>query len=524
MTPGEYDVIVIGAGHNGLAAAARLGQAGLKTLVLERRAIVGGAAVTEELHPGFRCPTLAHLAQPDADVLDTLRLAAHGLTLVEPDPWLFAPCPDGRSLVLHRDDEATTASIARFSAADARAYPAFRATLGRIARFLAGEAARTPPEIEQASLANLWTLGSLGRRLRKLGREDGERLLRWAPMPAADFVSEWFESEPLRAALAAPGIFGTAVGPRSAGSTAVLLLQMATGDGVPRQVTGGIGAFSDALASAARAAGVEIRTGCPVTHIRVITGRAAGVTLDTGEELEARAIVSNLDPRQTLLGLVNARHLEPGFTARLGAFRSAGTLAKVNLALRALPTFTSLGTPGDPRALAGRIHIGPDLDYLERASDAARHATWSKHPYLEVTIPSLADPTLAPPGAHVMSICVQFAPRALRGTDWTASGPALADRAIDVLGAYAPDLPGLIVQRQVITPEDLESTWGLSGGHPFHGELALDQLFTMRPLLGWARYRTPIGRLYLCGAGTHPGYGVSGRCGFNAAREVLKDL
>jgi phytoene dehydrogenase-like protein len=341
-------------------------------------------------------------------------------------------------------------------------------------------------------------------------------------MSAADFVSEWFESEPLRAAIASPGTFGTAFGPRSAGSTAVLLLRLSAGDGKRQLVRGGLGAFAAACAAAARAAGVDIRVDAEVARINVSNGRATGVTLRSGEELSARAVISNADPRRTMLGLVDPVALEPAYLTRMRSYRCEGRVAKINLALSALPRFTAAAD--DSRALAGFTHIGPSLDYLEQAFDASKYGTWSARPHLDVAIPSIADPTLAPPGAHVMSICAQFAPYRLRDTDWSAAAPAFADVVIDTLAEYAPDLKSLILERQVITPADMESDFGLTGGHIFHGELALDQLFTMRPLLGWARYRTPVGGLYLCGAGTHPGYGVSGSSGLNAAREVLKDL
>jgi len=272
------------------------------------------------------------------------------------------------------------------------------------------------------------------------------------------------------------------------------LMRMGAGDGRQRLMRGGLGSLSSALASAARAAGADIRTNAEVRRIHVKDGRATGVTLTSGEELQAKAVVSNADPRRTLLGLIDPVELEPGFLSRIRSYRSAGTVAKINLALTALPNFTAL--PGDVRALAGFIHVGPELDYLERAFDSSKYGTWSPRPYMEITIPSLTDPTLAPAGAHVMSITAQ----------------------------YAPDLKSLILHRQVITPVDLEAQYGLTGGHIFHGELALDQLFTMRPLLGWARYRTPVRGLFMCGAGTHPGYGVSGLSGLNAAREILKDL
>jgi phytoene dehydrogenase-like protein len=424
--------------------------------------------------------------------------------------------------VLAADIDSTARSIAEFSADDARRYPEFLTTLARVRSFVGSIMTNTPPDIEQPSRADMWSMLMMGRRFRGLGKKDAYRLLRWAPMSAADFVSEWFDSEPLRAAIAADGIFGTSLGPRSAGSAAVLLLRMCSGDGRQRLVKGGLGSLTSALASAARAGGAEIRTNAEVRHILVRQGRAIGVTLTSGEQLEANAVVSNADPRRTLLGLLDPVELEPGFLARVRSYRTAGTVAKINLALRGLPDFRS--TSRDARVLSGFIQIGPDLDYLERAFDASKYGKWSPHPYLQITIPSLTDPSLAPPGSHVMSITAQYAPYRLRGSDWTAEATEFADAAIAALTAYAPNLSSLILHRQIITPVDLETTYGLTGGHIFHGELALDQLFTMRPLLGWARYRTPITGLYLCGAGTHPGYGVSGLSGVNAAREILKDF
>ena len=516
------DVIFVGGGHNGLAAATLLARRGLATLVLEARPVVGGAAITDEIHPGFRISTLAHAAQPAAALLNDLHLAHHGLELIEPDPHLFAPAPDGRSLSIGRDVDATASSIAAFSEQDARRYPEFCATLDRIRSFISDVMSSTPPAIEQPSISDLWSMLMTGRRFRALGKTDAYRLLRWAPMSAADFVSEWFESEPLRAAIGAGGIFGTALGPRSAGSAAVLLMRMGAGDGRPRLVRGGLGSLTAALASAARAAGADIRTNAVVHRIQVKDGRVAGVSLTSGEDLQARAVVSNVDPRRTLLGLVDPVELEPGFLARVRNYRAAGTVAKINLALSELPVFTA--RPNDVAALQGLIHIGPELNYLERAFDASKYGAWSPRPYLQVTIPSVTDPTLAPAGAHVMSVTAQYAPYRLRFADWNEASARFADAVVDVLAEYAPNLKASILHRQVITPADLESEYGLTGGHIFHGELALDQLFAMRPLLGWAQYRTPIHGLFLCGAGTHPGYGVSGLSGLNAAREILKDF
>ena len=513
------DVIIVGAGHNGLATAAVLAQRGMKVVVTEARDAVGGAAITDELHPGFKTSTLAHTAQPADALITELRLADHGLQLIDPDPYVFAPLLDGRSLVLGRDGDASSQSIAAFSADDAKRYPEFCATVSRIRSFASEIMANTPPDIESPSRTDLWSMLTMGRRFRGLGKKDAYRLLRWAPMSAADFVSEWFVSEPLRAVIAAGGIFGSALGPRSAGSAAVLLMRASTGDGRQRMVRGGLGSLTAAIASAARAAGAQIRSNAEVRRINVKDGRATGVTLVSGEELESTLVVSNADPRRTLLGLLDPIELEPGFLARMRNYRSVGTVAKINLALSALPSFTA-----DSRMLGGSIHVGPDLDYLERAYDASKYGTWSPSPYLEISIPSLSDPTLAPPGAHVMSICAQYAPYRLRNMSWDASAAAFGDVVIDTVARYAPDIKSLILHRQVITPHDLETKYGLTGGHIFHGELALDQLFTMRPLLGWARYRTPVRGLYLCGSGTHPGYGVSGLSGLNAAREILSDL
>jgi phytoene dehydrogenase-like protein len=526
--PTTRDVVIIGAGHNALVAAFYLARAGLHPLVLERRLVPGGAAATEEFHPGFRGSTYAHAAAPlDAQLVRDMGLARHGLEMILPDPALFAPAGDGRTLVLYRDPERSAQSIAQFSKPDAGRYAAFAQTLAKIAGVLRPLMAKTPPALRSPRPGDVWALLGAGRSLRGLGSQDMFRLLRWGPMAVADLAAEWFESEPLRAVLAGRGIFGAALGPWSAGSAALMLLRAAF-DPEPASgvqfVRGGMGKLASALANAATHAGAEIRNGAEVASITVRNGAAAGVALASGEEIAAKVVVSGADLRRTLLSLIDPTELEPDFVGRVRNYRSQGVLAKVNLALAGLPAFAGITGNGDARlALAGRIHIGPEIDYIERAFDASKYGEFSPEPYLEAAIPTLSDPELAPAGAHVMSIYAQFAPYKLRGTDWHAQRDALGNAVVKTLTRYAPDLPALILHRQVITPLDLESQLGQSGGHIFHGELALDQLFSLRPLLGWASYRTPVQRLYLCGSGTHPGVALSGSSGANAARELLKD-
>lgn len=523
------DCVIIGGGHNALIVAFYLAKKGRKPLVLERRPIVGGCAVTEEFHPGFRCSTLAHAGGPPLDsVLRDMQLARHGLQKLDPPVRLFAPLPDGRSLTLFTEPQRSAEEIEKFSKKDAAKFLDFHAALFRAAGIVSQLLALTPPVIEKPSGEDLWKLLKIGRHLRRLGKKEMMRLLRWGPMAVADFVAEFFETELLRAAVAARGIFGAALGPWSAGSTALLLLRAAAdpypvgNSAMPR---GGMGALTAAMAAAAKEVGAEIRTGAEVARILVKNGAVTGVALAGGEEIPAKIVISGADPRRTFLGLLDPVHLPPSFLVKMQHYRSQGTVAKLNLALDALPAFTALRNSSDANiSLSGRIHIGPEIDYLERAFDDSKYGEFSRAPYLDVMIPTISDPSLAPPGKHVMSVCMQFAPYRLKKGDWTEQRGALADTIIRTLAAYAPDLPGKILARQILTPKDLEETYGLTGGHPFHGELALDQIFTMRPLLGWARYRTPVEGLYLCGSGTHPGNGLTGASGSNAAREILKDL
>jgi phytoene dehydrogenase-like protein len=526
---GARDVVVIGAGHNGLVAGALMARAGLKVLVLERRETVGGAAVTEEFHPGFRASTVAHATGPlRAELVRELGLDSRGVEFVRPEPRVFAPLPDGRSVRLWGSAERTAAEVHRLSPADARRYPEFQRSLAAVAALLARTLGLTPPDLDRPWKDDPFALVGLGMGFRGLGRADGQRLLRWLPMAVADFASEWFETDLMRAVLCARGVYGMLAGPWSAGTTANLLFQAAAdggnGAGSAVLVRGGLGALTAALAEAARGFGAEVRTGVAVERILTGDGRAAGVVAAGGEEIRARAVVSGADPRRTFLGLLEPTALDPFDVQRLRHYRQQGMASKVNLALSALPDFAAARGEDPAALLAGRIHIGPGVDYLERAFDEAKYGGISPHPYLDVTIPTLTDPSLAPPGRHVLSAYVQYTPYTLRGSEWPARRDELADLVLRTLEEYAPGITRLVVHRQAITPLDLEETYGLTGGHPGHGEPALDQIFVARPLLGWARYRSPVPGLYLCGAGAHPGPGVTGAPGANAAREVLKDL
>ncbi len=526
------DVIIVGGGHNGLVAAFYLAKAGFKPLVLELRAQVGGCAVTDEFHPGFRCSTLAHNTGPlRADIVRDMQLEKHGLKLTTPEVSTVSLLPDGRALVLYSDAKKAAEEIAQWSQKDAASYADFGAALGKIGKVIGEALLLTPPDIDSPSSGDLWGMLKTGRSVRNLGKRDLYRVLRWGPMAVADLVAEFFDTEPLRATVAARGIFGTFLGPWSAGSALVLLLRAAADPssnsspaGSVQFPAGGVGAITLAMAEAAKRAGAEIRTGEDVAEIRVKDGVATGVVLTSGEEISARAVVSNADPKRTLMRLVDPAHLAPDFIQKIKNYRSVGTVAKINLALSALPEFTSLKAKGNGNLLRGRIQISPEIDYLERAFDESKYGNFSRQPYIEITFPSLSDPSLAPAGQHVMSIYMQYAPYQLKNSDWEGQGIALGETVVKTIAQYAPNLQQIILRHQIITPKDLEETYGLTGGHIFHGELALDQFFTMRPLLDWARYQTPIEHLYLCGNGTHPGTGLTGGSGANAAREIAKAL
>ena len=526
----KHDVIVIGAGVNSLVTATLLAKAGRKPLVLERAERVGGCAITSPLAPGFRCPTLSHWAAIEPALVRELGLERHGLQRLSSLALGCVPSIDGRGLTLWSVPEEAQQEVAAHSAADARRYSDFLASVRAVGGVLRALTTAPAPPLDGPSAGDLLELLKTGRRFRSLGRTNAYRLLRWLPMPVSDFAAEWFESAPLGTAIAGGGVFGSHLGPRSAGSAAIFLLLAARHHeplSAGWMARGGAGAISDALAAAAREAGAEIRTGATVAHIVVRDDAVRGVVLGNGDEIPAGAVVSGADPRRTFLALVDPVHLSPEFRHAAQQIRMRGTLSKVNYAVATLPRFSSLSAMDPSRqlaALSGWIRLARDVNAIERAFDAAKYGQIGDEPFVELAIPSIGDPDLAPAGQHVVSAYVQFTPCVLRGTTWENERERLGDRVTRVIEQYAPGFTGTVLARQVITPLDLEQHYALTGGHIFHGEIALDQLHLARPLLGSARYRTAIRQLYLCGSGTHPGTGLDGRSGALAAREVLKGL
>jgi phytoene dehydrogenase-like protein len=530
---GPWDAVVVGGGHNGLITAAYLAKAGRRTLVVERRERVGGAADTSELAPGVRVPTLAHtVGRLRPSVVRDLGLARHGLSLIAPDVRVFAPRPEGLGITLWSDVGRTARELAKtpgVGAADGIAYPRFDKAIRSLGRFLDELGRSTPPDIDTPRLTDALMGLRLGRSFRGLGREGSRTLLRVLPMAVADLVAESFEDAALRGLLAWRGVRYGAVGPWSGGTASMLLHDAAGNDGGAAGETvfarGGPGALAEALAGAVRGFGGEIRTAAEVVSIDAREGRVRGVVLSGGEEITARAIVSGADPKRTLLDWLDPVALGPSLGWRAGNIRTPGVVAKVNLVLSGLPTFPATG--GDKALLHGRIVLAPSIDAIERAFDASKYGRWSEAPVLEATIPSLADPSLvegAPAGTHVMSVIAQYAPYGLRDGSWEAERDRFGDAVVAQLEAVAPGIGRLVTAREVLTPVDLEARFGLTGGHPLHGEAGLDQFFLWRPLLGHARYRLPLKGLYLCGSGAHPGGGITGGPGENAAREILKDV
>ena len=523
--PPPFDAAIIGAGHNGLVCAAYLARAGRRVIVLEARELIGGCAVTEEIWPGYRVSTASYLASLlQEKVVRDLELPRFGYTVDAKDPAFFSPFPDGRHLFMWQDRAKTLEEIAKFSSRDAEAYPQYEAHLERLAAVAESLLLTTPPHFPPQRPSHFVEYLKLAGRLRGLSRREIIGLVKIFTQSAADFLDEWFESEQLKVTLATDGVIGANGGPRSPG-TAYILLHHCMGGvnghrGLWGFVRGGMGAVSNAIADSARSRGVVIRTEAPVERILVKDGRTTGVVLQSGEEIAAATVASNLDPRRTFLRLVEPAALDPEFLDGIRKFRSEGTSLKMNLALRGLPEFRSLpGAPGPQHKAT--MHICPSVEYIERAWDDAKYGRPSQSPLIEMTIPTMYDPTLAPAGRHIMGIFLQYAPYTLRESTWDEQREPYAERILDTIEEYCPNIRSIVVERQTLTPLDLERRFGLTGGNIFHGEMSLDQMFVLRPVAGWARYRTPVQGLFLCGSGAHPGGGVMGAPGHNAAREIL---
>ncbi len=521
-----YDAIVIGAGHNGLTCAAYLAKAGRKVLVLERRHLVGGAAVSEEIHPGFTysvCSYVVSLLRPE--VIRDLELARFGLEVL-PLEATFTPFEDGRSLARWADPHRTREEISRFSPKDADVYPEFSMAMGQLARFAKPIIDANAPDPTSMRPSELLKLLGLGQRFRELGDDLAALQFKLTTMSAVDFLQEWFESDELISPMSCSGIIGTFLGVKSPGSAYVLLHHyMGEIDGSSRAwgfPKGGTGGVSEAIAASARHFGAEIRCSSPVDHVLVEGGKAVGVVLPNGDELRARAVISGCEPRLTFLGLVGEQHLPSDFVTELGRYKLRGSSGKVNLALDRFPEFSA--RPGVGRHLFGDISIAPSTDYLERAYDDAKYGAFSKQPFVNIVFPTLFDKSMAPEGKHVMSCFVQYAPYELAEgpAAWPDQRDAFGDAVLDVLEQYMPTIKGDVLHRQVLTPWDLEQEFGLTEGNIFHGELSLDQLLFQRPVQGWARYATPVPNLWLCGSGAHPGGGVMGAPGALAAKEILR--
>jgi phytoene dehydrogenase-like protein len=525
--PESFDVVIIGAGHNGLVTAAYLARAGQRVLVLESRELVGGCAVTEEIWPGYRVSTASYLSSLIQEkVVRELELEKHGYIVDAKDPAFFSPFPDGRHLFMWQDRAKTLAEIAKFSKRDAEAYPKYEAHLERLAIVVESLLLVTPPHFPPKRISDFIEYLKLTGRLRGLTKDETVGLVKIFTQSAADFLDQWFESEELKVTLATDGVIGANGGPKSPG-TAYILLHHCMGGvnghrGLWGFVRGGMGGVSNAIANSARSHGASIRVNAPVQKIVVKSGSAHSVVLDSGEEIQARIIASNLDPRRTFLKLMDSGDLPTEFLDSIRAFRSEGTSLKMNLALSGLPEFTALpGSPGPQHKAT--MHICPSVEYIERAWDDAKYGAPSRWPLIEMTIPTMYDPSLAPPGHHIMGIFLQYAPYTLKGTTWDEQREPYTERVLDVIEEYCPNIRSIVVERQTLSPYDLEKRFGITGGNIFHGEMSLDQMFVLRPVAGFANYRTPVKGLYLCGSGAHPGGGVMGAPGHNAAREILKD-
>ena len=518
----KYDAIVIGGGHNGLTTAAYLGRAGKKVLVLEKRYILGGAAVTEEVFPGFKFSVCSYVVSlMKANVIRELKLPKFGLEIL-PLESTFTPLEDDY-LLRTADSDQTYREIARHSLRDAEAYTRFGPLMGQIGMAVRPILETIAPNAIRPSISDLFNTKKLLDHVKTLSSEQFEYLTKLMTMSSADFLDEWFEFEPLKATMSASGIIGTFMGPRSPGSAYVMLHHyMGDIDGAFRAwgfQRGGTGEVSMAIARSAEHFGVEIKTEAAVNNVIIKNNKAVGVALDNGDEFHSDIVISGLDPKQTFLNLVNENELPNEFVRDIKNFRIRGSSGKVNLALDGLPNFTCL--PGDGHHLRGAMSISPSYDYLENAYDDAKYGNFSKKPFMDVILPSVLDPEMAPPGKHVMSCFVQYAPYNINGGWNDEKREDFGDAVINALAEYAPNIKDIILHRQVLTPSDLESTFGLTEGNIFHGELTIQQLFSLRPAVRWADYTTPIRNYYQCGSGTHPGGGITGSPGEMAAKKIL---
>jgi phytoene dehydrogenase-like protein len=523
----KYDAIIVGGGHNGLVCAAYLARAGRRVLVLERREIVGGCAVTEEIWPGYRVSTASYLTSLLQErIIRDLELVRFGYQVDAKDPAFFSPFPDGRYLFMWQDRAKTLEEIAKFSKHDAAIFPDYEDHLEKLSQVVESLLLTTPPEFPPDGIGAFIDYLKLAGRLRGLRPKEIIGLVKIFTQSAAEFLDEWFECDQIKVTLATDGVIGANGGPRSPG-TAYILLHNVMGSvaghrGLWGFVRGGMGTVSNAIADSARSHGAEVRTKARVEKILVENGQARGVVVEGGEEINAAVVASNLTPHLTFLDLLDAKDLPADFIDSVRKYRSEGTSCKINLALSGLPNFRALPGDNGPQHRA-TMHVCPSMEYVERAWDDAKYGRPSQSPLLELTVPTLYDSSLAPPGKHIMGIFIQYAPYTLRDSHWEELREPFAYRVLDLIEEYAPGFRDLVIDKQALTPLDLEQRFGLTGGNIFHGEMSLDQMFVMRPVAGCARYRTPIRGLYLCGSGTHPGGGVMGAPGHNAAREILRN-
>ena len=522
----RYDAVVVGGGHNGLTCAAYLAKAGKSVLVLEKRPVVGGSAVSEEVFPGFTytvCSYVVSLFRPH--IVRDLELARHGLEIL-PLEASFSPLPDGDSLCRWGDAHRTRREIARFSAKDAEIYPEFSLAMSQLARFTKSIIDNPAPNPASLNPGELVQALRAGQGLREANADQRFTYLKLLTMSAADFLDQWFESDVLKAPMSVSGIIGTFLGVRSPGTAYVLLHHyMGEIDGAMRawgSAKGGTGGISEAIARSAQSYGAEIITEAGVSNVIIKNGKAVGVALENGDEIQADTVISGLDPRRTYLGLIGEEHLDSELTTQLDHYKFRGSSGKVNLAVDKLPEFSS--RPGDGPHLYGDVAIAPSIQYLEKAHDQAKYGDFSERPYINMVIPTLVDPTMAPPGKHVISCFVQYAPYDIKegASNWPQRREAFGDAVVDTLEEYIPNLKETILHRQVLTPWDLEQEFGLTEGNIFHGELSLEQLLYLRPVAGWAKYKTPVRNLWMCAAGTHPGGGIMGASGEMAAKAILR--